>query len=81
MAILFHVKEGEPPESIVQEKEMLLEDIFSSYSRLKYEYYGKYFPVIEDDNQSGENKIVLKVLETDEKVFPYDKIGYYLLVE
>ena len=36
MAILFHVKEGEPPESIVQEKEMLLEDVFSSYSSLKY---------------------------------------------
>ena len=36
MAILFHIKEGEPPESIVQEKEMLLEDVFSSHGSLKY---------------------------------------------
>lgn len=81
MAIVFHVKEGEPPESIVQEKEMLIEDVFSSYGNLKYKFYGKYFPVIVDDNHSSLNPIVLKVLEKDEKLFPCDKIGYYLLVE
>ena len=81
MAIVFHVKEGEPPESIVQENEMLLEDVFSSYSSLKYEFYGKYFPVIDDNNNSSGNHIVLKVLEHDEKIYPCKKIGYYLLME
>jgi len=81
MAILFHVKEGEPPESIVQEKEMFLEDVRSSYGSLKYEYYGKYFPVIENEKNFGQNHIVLKVLEKDEKCFPWDKIGFYRLME
>ena len=81
MAILFHVKEGEPPESIVQEKEILLEDVFSIYSSLKYQFYGKYFPVIDDDNYFGEHHIILKVLEHNEKIFPFDKLGYYLLME
>lgn len=80
MAILFHVKEGEPPESIVQKREMLLEDVLSRYGSLTFEFYGEYFPVIEDDNNFGKNHIVLKVIEKDEKYFPCDKIGYYLLM-
>ena len=81
MAVVFHVMKGEPPESIVEQEQILIDDVILNYGGLKYEFYGQYFPVIEDDNHSGKNAIVLKILENDKKVSPYDEIGFYLLKE
>ena len=80
MAIIFDVKEGEPPESIIKKREILLHDFVSHNGNLKTEFYGQYFPVIDQDYHPGKRNIVLKVLENDEKISPYDKIGYYLLI-
>jgi hypothetical protein len=81
MSIIYYVREGEPPESIVGEKEILFDDFIKGHGNIGFEFFGQYFPVIEDDNPLNKNPInmVLKVTDDDAKRPPFDKNGYYLL--
>ena len=83
MAIIYRVKEGEPPECIISQKSILIDEFVDKEESIEFEFFGQYFPVIEEDSiqLQMDRKVVIKVVENDPPHPVFDKRGYYLLTD